>query len=223
FTRASSAGNRSRVVLITSWRSASRSIAPFHRYTEITGPCTLTQAARRSSTSVRAMVSAVASLGAVVKTRITLVDMFPISPFLHFPIPDWTSALCIFSLYFGAHLLYCDAGVSENGVPPKSKARPPVTTQPGRTRRIVHVLLLFVAVVIIVDTLVGDRGLLATLRARKEYDELSSAIARQRAENARLWEEARRLKDDPSAIEEVARRELGLIRPGGKVFIIKDV
>lgn len=84
-------------------------------------------------------------------------------------------------------------------------------------------LLLFVAVVIIVDTVVGDRGLLATLRARKEYDELTLAIARQRAENARLWDEARRLKDDPSAIEEVARRELGLIRPGEKVFIVKDV
>ena len=86
-----------------------------------------------------------------------------------------------------------------------------------------HVLLLFVAVVIIADTLVGDRGLLATWRARREYDELSLAVARQRAENARLWEEARRLKEDPSAIEEVARRELGLIRPGEKVFIIKDV
>jgi len=95
--------------------------------------------------------------------------------------------------------------------------------QPGRTRQIVHLLLLFVAVVIIVDALVGDRGVLATLRARKEYDELSQAIDRQRAENARLWDEVRRLREDPSTIEEIARRELGLIRPGEKLFIVRDV
>ena len=84
-------------------------------------------------------------------------------------------------------------------------------------------LLLFVASVIVVDGLVGDRGLLAMLRARQEYDALSATIARQRAENARLREEARRLREDPAAIEEIARRELGLIRPGERVFIIKDV
>ena len=48
-------------------------------------------------------------------------------------------------------------------------------------------------------------------------------IASQKAENARLREEVRRLTEDPAAIEEVARRELGLIRPGEKLFIIKDV
>ena len=69
----------------------------------------------------------------------------------------------------------------------------------------------------------GERGLLATLRARHEYDAVSAAIERKKADNARLREEARRLSDDPSAIEEVARRELGLIKPGERVFIIKDV
>ena len=43
------------------------------------------------------------------------------------------------------------------------------------------------------------------------------------SENAQLREEARRLREDPTAIEELARRELGLIKPGEKVFIIKDV
>jgi len=84
-------------------------------------------------------------------------------------------------------------------------------------------LLLFVASVIAIDGLVGDRGLLAMMRARREYDTAAAAVARQRADNARLREEARRLTEDPAAIEEIARRELGLIRPGEKVFIIKDV
>ena len=105
-----------------------------------------------------------------------------------------------------------------------SKRRAPKPKRPAtRNRRIVHWLLLFVSSIIVVNGLVGDRGLLAMLRARRAGGELAASIARQRAENARLREEARRLHDDPSAIEEVARRELGLIKPGEKVFIIKDV
>jgi len=97
------------------------------------------------------------------------------------------------------------------------------TKQPGWSRRLVHWLLLFAACVIIADGLVGERGLLAMMRAQHEYDELSAVIARQRAENARLREQVRRLTEDPTAIEEIARRELGLIRPGERVFIIKDL
>ena len=92
-----------------------------------------------------------------------------------------------------------------------------------RTRRIVQLLLMFFGAVIVVDALVGDQGLLAMLRARRQHAELAAAIAGQKAENARLREEVRRLTEDPAAIEEVARRELGLIRPGEKVFIIRDL
>ena len=82
---------------------------------------------------------------------------------------------------------------------------------------------MLVALLVAVDALVGDRGLLAMLRARKEGEELSATIARERTENARLREDARRLAEDPAAIEEVARRELGLIKPGERVFIVKDI
>jgi len=95
--------------------------------------------------------------------------------------------------------------------------------RPSRNRRIFQILLVLIASIIIVDGLVGDRGLLAMLRAQHEYDELAASIARQRAENARLRDQARRLREDPSAIEEIARRELGLIKPGERVFIVKDV
>jgi cell division protein FtsB len=83
--------------------------------------------------------------------------------------------------------------------------------------------VLFVASIIVVDGIVGERGLLAMLRARHQYDELAASISRQKAENARLRDQARRLREDPSAIEEIARRELGLIKPGERVFIVKDV
>ena len=84
-------------------------------------------------------------------------------------------------------------------------------------------MLLFAAAVIVIDVLVGERGLLAMVRARHEYDSAVASVARQRAENARLREEVRRLREDPAAIEEIARRELGLIKPGEKMFIIRDV
>jgi cell division protein FtsB len=106
---------------------------------------------------------------------------------------------------------------------PASRRRAPTAKRPTRTRPIVHLLLIFVASVIVVDALVGERGLVAMFRARHEYDELAASIARQRAENARLRETARRLREDPSAIEEIARRELGLIKPGERVFIVKDL
>ena len=99
----------------------------------------------------------------------------------------------------------------------------PAPKRPVRNRRIVQILLVLVASIIIVDGLVGDRGLLAMLRARHEYDELAASISRQRAENARLRDQARRLREDPTAIEEIARRELGLIKPGERVFIVKDI
>jgi cell division protein FtsB len=103
----------------------------------------------------------------------------------------------------------------------KKKGAPPTHRSPGR--RIGRILLLVFAGVLVLDALVGDRGLLATLRARREYHELAATIDRERAENTRLADQARRLRDDPRTIEEVARRELGLIRPGEKVFIVKDV
>jgi cell division protein FtsB len=111
---------------------------------------------------------------------------------------------------------------SEDNQPaPRRRTAKPKRPAP-RDRRVIHLILLFVASVIVVNALVGDRGLVAMLRARHEYDELSASIARQRAENARLRDLARRLREDPNTIEEIARRDLGLMKPGERVFIIKD-
>lgn len=92
-----------------------------------------------------------------------------------------------------------------------------------RRRRAVQFVLIVVGGVLLIDALVGEKGLLAMRRARAEYRSLQQTLAGTRAENARLREEARRLREDPSAIEEIARRELGLIKPGEKLFIIKDI
>lgn len=113
------------------------------------------------------------------------------------------------------------------GDQPLKKRAPDTTTTsslPRRRRsRVVRYVVIAIGVVLIIDALVGDRGFLAMLKARQQYRALEGALARSRADNARLREEARRLREDPQAVEDIARRELGLIRPGEKLFIVKDV
>jgi cell division protein FtsB len=127
-------------------------------------------------------------------------------------------------MYFGDALLYRVRRVTteEEGTE-TSRRRTDQARRSSRSRRIVQIGLAFIVVIMAVDALVGERGFMAMLRARTRYAEVSLALARQKAENAKLREEARRLRDDPSAIEELARRNLGLIRPGEKVFIVKDL
>jgi cell division protein FtsB len=89
-------------------------------------------------------------------------------------------------------------------------------------RRGVQLLLAFVTLVLVIDALVGEKGLLESMRARRQYEQLERSLDDLKRENARLREEMRRLNEDPAAIEAVARKELGLIRPGEVVFILKD-
>lgn len=81
---------------------------------------------------------------------------------------------------------------------------------------------MFLAAVLLLNAAFGDRGLLALLKARESFAETEQALERLKQENARLREKARRLRHDSSAIEELARRDLGLLRPGETLFIIRD-
>lgn len=92
----------------------------------------------------------------------------------------------------------------------------------ARRTKIVQLAILAVAAVIGIDALVGDKGLLQTFRARREHAQLVGGITRVRTENTQLRERARRLKEDPAAIEEAARRHLGLVKPGEVLVIIRD-
>jgi len=93
----------------------------------------------------------------------------------------------------------------------------------GRGKQIARWAVVFFAVVVLIDAIVGERGLLAMLRARELFEAETATLEQQRAENEKLRENAARLTDDPAAIEELAREELGLMRPGEKLFIVKDL
>ena len=104
----------------------------------------------------------------------------------------------------------------------RSRKFEPKAARPSLAPRIVRYLLILLTLVAIADGVFGDRGFIVTLRAQHDYAALERHVARLRAENASLREEARRLKEDPAAIEALARDELGLIYPGETLFIVKD-
>jgi cell division protein FtsB len=95
------------------------------------------------------------------------------------------------------------------------------SASPLRTRLLNYVLV-FVTAVLVVDALVGDKGLLDTLHARRQHEALAASLSQKRQENARLRDEIRRLKEDPGAIESLAREELGLMREGEVLFVVHD-
>lgn len=90
-------------------------------------------------------------------------------------------------------------------------------------RRGVHLLLIFVTLVLVIDALIGEKGLMESMHAQRQYRELGASLDRLRRDNANLRDEARRLKEDPATIESLAREQLGLIRPGEIMFILKDL
>lgn len=102
----------------------------------------------------------------------------------------------------------------------KRAAVPPPTAK--NWRKALDYLLLFITVVLIVDALVGDKGLMDTMRARERSVRLQADVWRLRNDNDALRDRARQLDKDPSAVEFLAREELGLIRPGEMLFILKD-
>jgi cell division protein FtsB len=102
---------------------------------------------------------------------------------------------------------------------------PPASGSPrpgGRSRRLVRVALIIVTVVLMVDAIVGENGVLALLQARRQFAAVERALQQSREDNGALREAARRLREDAGTIEAVARRDLNLIKPGEKVFIVKD-
>lgn len=64
----------------------------------------------------------------------------------------------------------------------------------------------------------GGQSLARVWQMRQEVGRLERDIAALRAETERLAAAVTRLRSDPEAIEEVAREELGLVKPGERVL-----
>jgi cell division protein FtsB len=122
------------------------------------------------------------------------------------------------------------AAMSQPATPPpdapnRGRARKPLVTaheRRQRRRRWLTYGLLITSSVLMINAMVGETGYLATLRARRDYNALMASLVEIRLENQALRDRAQRLKHDPAALEEAARRDLSLTRPGEVLVIVKD-
>jgi cell division protein FtsB len=106
----------------------------------------------------------------------------------------------------------------------RSAAESDERAEPRRpARRFWSHVALAAACVLLVNGLVGERGLTETMRARRAYADASRDLMRLKHENDALRNAARLLRDDPATIESVARGELGLVRRGEILVTIRNV
>ena len=100
------------------------------------------------------------------------------------------------------------------------EAPPPAPRRQRHRSKVVQHTITLVTLVLLGEALIGEGGLVAMRRARNTQLHLDQRIVTLRAENDTLRNTVRRLQEDPSAIEDIARRELGLISPGEILFVI---
>jgi len=84
--------------------------------------------------------------------------------------------------------------------------------------RMLSAVLLLAIATVTASALVGEHGVPHLIRLRAERQELRRTAFELLEENARLHEELAHLKDDNLYLEELARRQLGLVRPGEIVY-----
>jgi cell division protein FtsB len=83
------------------------------------------------------------------------------------------------------------------------------------------VLVLF-SFALIVHNVFSQNGYLASRRQQKELQTLQQKIQQLKQENEQLDKENRALKSDPAAIERWAREQMGLAKPGEKIYTLPE-
>jgi cell division protein FtsB len=68
----------------------------------------------------------------------------------------------------------------------------------------------------------GAHGFIAMRRTQKEIEQIRDQIGHLNDENKSLSGQVDSLKTDPHAIERIAREEMGLARPGERIYKLSD-
>jgi cell division protein FtsB len=127
-------------------------------------------------------------------------------------------------LYFGSRF---GTFAAITMLPPAQTSLREFSTRPAilrrQPRRFWPHAMLFAASVLLVNGLFGERGLMESSRARRTYRAAARDLASLKRENAALRDQIRRLRNDPAAIESMARSELGLARAGEIMVTVRDV
>ena len=77
-----------------------------------------------------------------------------------------------------------------------------------------------IALLALLFSVFREMGMIETWKLGKTRDQILGENSRLREENARLRKEVERLKTSPEYIEEIARKELGLIRQKENVIVL---
>lgn len=90
--------------------------------------------------------------------------------------------------------------------------------KPGKRFPWIRWLLLAVAVFLLYQVMAGPRGLLKLKDLQTQKSELLRQIDSLETRKRDLLEEKQRLLTDTAYLEKLARKELGMARPGEKVY-----
>lgn len=79
-------------------------------------------------------------------------------------------------------------------------------------------LILFSLLILGILTFFGEKGILHLLRLQKEVVRIKEKNLKLEEENQKLKEEVKRLQSDKRYIEEIARKELGMVKEGEIIY-----
>jgi cell division protein FtsB len=86
------------------------------------------------------------------------------------------------------------------------------------SKKPVFLLVLLLFLILGFFTFFGDKGILHLLGLQKELARIKETNVRMEEENRRLREEVSRLQHEKRYIEEIARKELGMVKEGEVIY-----
>jgi cell division protein FtsB len=89
-------------------------------------------------------------------------------------------------------------------------------------KKIAIVLASFFIIVVFFALIFGDHGFIELLSARKELRQLQQSVASLEMERDQLAAEVEFYRDQPLAVEEIARRDLWLMKQNERVIVIVE-
>lgn len=92
------------------------------------------------------------------------------------------------------------------------------TRQRSRRQAVLYAVLVLFVAGLVLDGVFGPHGLIASYRLRLQVQQEQQKIQKVEKENREFSEQVRELKTNPSAIEQMAHRRMGLVKPGELVF-----
>jgi len=86
------------------------------------------------------------------------------------------------------------------------------------SKKRILILVLFLFFIFGFFTFFGDKGIIHLFRLQKEWGRIKEANVRIEEENRKLREEVKRLHYEKRYIEEIARKELGMVKEGEVIY-----